>query len=242
MRPDLQVLEAALGHTFINRDLLVRALTHKSLASEQRTLGRAAEDNEQLEFLGDAVLGFVTSEWLVEQYPDQPEGKLSVLRASLVSAAHLQEVARRLGLGDFLQLGRGEEKGGGRAKNRLLANAVEALLAAVYVDAGIEAARQVVVQHIIGDSDPQALVCDEHMNYKGPLQERAQRMGLPAPRYSVAAASGPEHAKLFTVEVRVGTELVTRGEGPSKKVAGQNAARAMLERLDGPDPSESARV
>jgi ribonuclease-3 len=232
MSADLQVLEAELGHTFRDRDLLVRALTHKSLASERRNAGEASPDNERLEFLGDAVLGFIASEDLIRRFPDYPEGRLSVLRARLVSAVHLYDCAQHLKLGEYLQLGRGEEKGGGRAKNRLLANAMEALIAALYLDGGIEAARAFVIQHVIGTADPAETAGPEQMNYKGPLQERAQVLGLPAPRYAIVSTSGPEHARTFVVEARIGSDLATRGEGASKKAAGQNAARSMLERLD----------
>ena len=232
MSADLQVLEAALGRTFQDRDLLVRALTHKSLASERRSLGESAPDNERLEFLGDAVLGFIASEYLIRRFPDYPEGRLSVLRARVVSAVHLYECARRLHLGDYLQLGRGEEKGGGRRKNRLLANAMEALVAALYLDGGIDPARAFVVEHIVGAADPTEVIDPEHINYKGPLQERAQVLGLPAPKYTIVSTLGPEHARTFVVEARVGHDLVSRGEGPSKKAAGQSAARAMLEQLD----------
>lgn len=232
MPVDAAVLEAALGHRFEDRNLLLRALTHRSHASERRSLGDEARDNEQLEFLGDAVLGFIVSEWLVERYPDFPEGRLSVLRASLVSAVRLHETAQALELGHFLQLGRGEEKGGGRLKNRLLANAVEALIAALYLDGGMGAARSFVLAHVAGAFDADVVAVEGHINYKGPLQERAQELGLPQPRYAIVDSSGPDHAKCFTVEVRIGEQMVGRGEGSSKKVAGQNAARALLNKLD----------
>ena len=229
---DLQVLENTLGYSFRNQALLIRALTHKSRSSEQRALGDSPTDNEQLEFLGDAVLGFVSSEWLVRQCPDFTEGRLSVLRACLVSADHLAEAAREISLGDYLQLGRGEEKGGGRGKDSLLADALEALIAAVYLDAGLEAARTFVIAHVIGQFDPEITAANGQSNFKGPLQERVQELGLPPPRYTTIAVNGPQHARVFTVEVRVGEEMASRGEGSSKKSAGQMAARAMLRKLD----------
>jgi ribonuclease-3 len=238
MSLDLQALESVIGRPFQNRDLLIRAVTHRSHASERRSAGDPVRDNEQLEFLGDAVLGFVVSEWLLERHPDLTEGKLSVARAALVSSAHLQGIARTLGLGEFLQLGRSEEIGGGRAKNRLLANALEAVIAAVYLDAGIDAARSFILERVVGDLDARAVEGDGHINYKGPLQERVQRLGLPQPRYSIVSSSGPEHAKRFVVEARVGNRLVSQGHGTSKKEAGQDAARVMLDQLDEPQPLE----
>ena len=235
---DLQTLQADLGYQFSRLELLSRALTHKSLAAEKRSAGREAADNEQLEFLGDAVLGFVVSAALVERFPDAPEGRLSVLRAGLVSSSHLRDVAQRLQLGDYLQLGRGEEKGGGRAKIRLLANAVEALIAAIYFDGGIDAARRFVLQHVIGGLLEDGLP-EQQLNYKEMLQDRANAMGVPPPRYQVAAASGPEHDKRFVVEAYLGPAHVSRGEGRSKKLAGQSAARALLKQLEPADPESS---
>lgn len=223
---DAQVLESVLGYRFSDRDLLIRALTHKSLASEKRSTGAESTDNERLEFLGDAVLGFVVSTALVEQYPGYPEGRLSMLRAGIVSASHLAEVAQLLKLGDYLHLGRGEERSGGRAKIRLLANALEALIAAIYLDGGLEAARRFVLGHVARDLDAEL-----QLNYKELLQDRANELGLPSPRYTIVASSGPDHSKQFVVEAHFGIEHISRGEGPSKKVAGQDAARAMLELL-----------
>jgi ribonuclease-3 len=231
MSADPQELERVIGHSFRDPSLLVRALTHKSLASERRNAGEPSPDNERLEFLGDAVLGFLVSEDLLRRFPDYPEGRLSIVRAQFVSAAHLYESAQRLQLGQYLQLGRGEEKGGGRAKNRLLANAMEALIAALYLDGGIDAARAFIDEHVIQDGAAVAMD-SEQVNYKGPLQERAQQLGLTPPRYTVVSTSGPEHARTFVVEARIGADLVSRGEGASKKAAGQSAARLMLEQLD----------
>src|SRR6202044_612460 len=142
MGADIQVLEAALGHTFRDRELLERALTHKSRIYEKAADGGCSSDNEQLEFLGDAILGFVVSECLVRRYESFPEGRLSKLKAHLVSAARLYEVAQELGLGEFLILGRGEEMSGGREKKALLSDPVEALIAALYLDAGLDMARR----------------------------------------------------------------------------------------------------
>jgi ribonuclease III len=231
MIADLQSLQSALGYRFSNQELLIRALTHKSLAAEKRSAGREAADNEQLEFLGDSVLGFAVSAALVEHFPDEPEGRLSVLRAGLVSATHLATVAQDLHLGEYLQLGRGEEKGGGRAKIRLLANAVEALIAAIFLDGGIEPAQRFVIGHVAKELETGALL-NGQVNYKELLQDRANEMGVPPPRYTVAGSTGPEHDKRFVVEAHLGQELVSRGEGKSKKLAGQSAARALLEHLE----------
>jgi ribonuclease III len=242
-------LETALGYQFARRELLARALTHRSSVHEKNAgasasdnaaaresaaahNNAAARDNEQLEFLGDAILGFVVSDALVAAHPDYPEGRLSKLKAQLVSASHLHSVAARLQLGSYLRLGRGEEMSGGREKKALLANAVEALIAAVFLDGGIEAARRLIVQHVVGEAEPAAeaaLATD----YKSALQELAQALKLPQPRYAIVEERGPEHAKTFLVEVRVGREWVSRAEGLSKKSAGQKAAQEILRQLEG---------
>jgi len=232
MPAELQVLEERLGYRFQNRDLLVRALTHKSLSFERKAADVEFIDNEQLEFLGDSILGFIVSESLVLHFPGSPEGRLSKLKAHLVSAAHLYEVAQEIALGEFLHLGRGEEMSGGRAKKALLANALEAIIAAVYLDGGVDPVRRFVVEELVGDWEFAESNGAEHVtDYKTALQERAQALKLPQPRYIIAMENGPDHAKTFVVEVRVGSGYVSRGEGPSKKEAGQNAAKAVLEQL-----------
>jgi len=228
--PETQALETALGYQFANFSLLARAFTHRSRVNE-KTAGSAPSHNEQLEFLGDAILGFVVSDFLVSAHPDHPEGRLSKLKAQLVSSSHLHAVAARLQLGDYLLLGRGEEMSGGREKKALLANAVEALIAALYLDGGLEPARRFILQHIVGEAEPaaeEALAQD----YKSALQERAQAMKLPQPRYTIVEEHGPEHAKTFLVEARVGPQWVSRAEGLSKKSAGQKAAQEVLRQLE----------
>ena len=225
MEGEREALESALEHRFTNQELLERALTHKSTATDGR-------DNEQLEFLGDSVLGFLVSDSLVGRHPGYPEGRLSKLKAHLVSATHLHDVARRLQLGEHLVLGRGEEMSGGREKKALLANALEALIAALYLDGGIEPARRFVNRYIIGDSYP----LDDALqvtDYKSALQEVAQALKLPQPRYSIIEERGPEHAKTFLVEVRLGSAWFSRAEGLSKKSAGQKAAQKVLVQLKG---------
>lgn len=234
---DLEVLERRLGYVFRDRGLLERALTHTSHIYERPFEGAPEGDNEQLEFLGDAILGFVVSEYLVRHNPAYPEGRLSKLKARIVSAARLHEVAQELGLGEFLFLGRGEEMSGGRNKKALLSDAVEALIAALHLDAGLETARAFIEAKVAA-----GLVASENgldsavADHKSALQEMAQSLKLPAPRYVVVEEAGPEHSKTFTVEVRLGKEWVSRAQGQSKKSAGQKAAQQVLHQL-----SESAR-
>ena len=232
MPADLQDLEAKLGHVFRDRSLLVRALTHKSFTSESGPNDVQA-DNEQLEFFGDSILGFIVSEALVANFPGLPEGHLSRAKSYLVSARWLHQVARNLGLGDYLHLGRGEERGGGRVKASLLSNALEALIAALYLDAGIDAARSFVLANVY--TQPVLLGSDAgNLNFKGQLWERAGAAKLPKPEYVILDTSGPAHAPSFVVEARVGSLYSGRGEGQSKKAAQQNAARALLESMDSP--------
>ncbi len=234
MNASIEALEERLDYRFRNRELVTRALTHKSRAFETGPLqpDRLA-DNEQFEFLGDAILGFVVSELLVMRHPAFPEGRLSKLKAFLVSSNHLHEVAAQLELGQYLFLGRGEELSGGRGKRALLANVVEALIAALYMDGGLAVAHRFIVDHVVGDFDEErgedeSLVVD----YKSALQEAATALGLPAPRYLIAKEAGPEHKKTFTVEARIGQLYADRAEGTSKKVAGQRAAQLVLEKLN----------
>jgi len=232
MSADLGILEKALGHSFRDRELLERALTHKSRVYEKSADGQGPTDNEQLEFLGDAILGFAVSESLVRRFPSFPEGRLSKLKAHLVSAAHLYAVAQNLQLGDYLLLGRGEEMSGGREKKALLSDAVEALIAALYLEAEIEITRRFIEQWIIGAFDlPEDGVDSAVTDHKSALQEMAQALKLPSPRYTTVTEDGPEHSKIFTVEVRVGKDWVSQAQGLSKKSAGQKAAEQVLQQL-----------
>jgi ribonuclease III len=232
MSADLGILEKALGHAFRDRELLERALTHKSRIYEKSGEGQPSSDNEQLEFLGDAILGFAVSESLVRRFATFPEGRLSKVKAHLVSAARLHEVAQDLNLGEFLLLGRGEEMSGGREKKALLSDAVEALIAALYLDAGMEAARQFIETRIVAPFEPPADGSDSSVtDFKSALQEMAQALKLPPPRYVTVAEDGPEHSKTFTVEVRLGKEWVSQAQGLSKKSAGQKAAQQILQQL-----------
>ncbi|HEY3443248.1 MAG TPA: ribonuclease III [Paludibaculum sp.] len=231
----LEELELRLGYTFSNRALLLRALTHKSLLVElppDPEAGLMPRDNEQLEFLGDAILGFLASDHLVRRCPTYPEGKLSKLKAHLVSAVQLHEVAKRLGVGSHLRLGKGEETNGGRQKKALLANSVEAIIAAIYLDAGLVACDAFLARHVwsvIPDGEPEETPVP--IDSKSALQELAQARKLPVPRYAIVHMSGPEHERMFTVEARIGKDFTARAEGPSKKVASQRAARELLDHL-----------
>jgi ribonuclease-3 len=230
MHADLAALEAAIGHEFQNRNLLIRALTHTSHAYEAHH--KPDGDNERLEFLGDSILGFLISECLVQQYPTYREGRLSILKNYLVSAPNLHEVAQKIGLGDYLLLGKGEELSGGRVKRGLLADAVEALIAAIYMDGGIDAARDFVRRAIMPKSaELPDSATTPFTNYKGALQEIARTMDLPAPRYGVVAEHGPAHARRFTIEVRLGPSYIAQAEAESKKTAGQKAAQIVLTKL-----------
>ncbi len=225
MHADLSEFESRIGYTFQSRELLTRALTHKSYSHEAKA--ETLRDNETFEFLGDSVLGFVVGDLLFRHFPELDEGALSKMKAFLVSATSLAEKARMYGMGDVLFLGVGEEKSGGRKKDSLLANLFEAMLAAVYLDGGIDAVRLMIERSFRQDLeaiDSQDLLFQD---YKTALQELAQGSALALPEYSVVAEVGPDHGKRFIVEVRVGS-LVTRGEGSSKKEAQQQAAKHAL--------------
>lgn len=228
-------VETVLGHRFGNRELLTRALTHYSHVYESLPPGAprtVLRDNEQLEFLGDAILGFIVSEWLIAQFPEYSEGKLSQRKAHLVSAAHLVDVARGLALGRFLFLGKGEEMSGGREKKAMLADALEALIAAVYLDGGIEAARGFIQRCVLtGPGVGAGGDLTERPDYKTVLQELARTRKLPMPRYEVVSEAGPEHSKLFTVQVTVGADFIALGEGSTKKSASQRAAKSVFEAM-----------
>lgn len=223
---DPRDFEQRIGYTFQRRDLLTRALTHKSYSHEAKI--EAARHNETFEFLGDSVLGFVIGDLLFNYFPELDEGALSKMKAYLVSATSLAAKAREYGMGDVIRLGVGEEKTGGRKKDSLLANLFEAMIAAVYIDGGIDAARALIERSFVGDIrsiNEQDLLFQD---YKTALQELAQGKGLPLPDYNVVAEVGPDHDKTFVVEVKVGN-LVTRGEGSSKKEAQQQAAKHALD-------------
>jgi ribonuclease-3 len=255
---DLAKLEAALGHGFANRDLLVRALTHRSLANQlptanQRTAANkqnnaggddsvaGAGDNERLEFLGDAVLGLVVADELFASHPEWHEGELTRVRSQLVSRQHMAEVAAEIGLGVHLRLSRGEDKSGLRGKSTVLSNSMEAVMAALFLDGGLEPVRAFVRSRVMGRAAEQ--LAEELRsgaalgNYKSALQEHLQAERTGTPVYKVKSESGPDHRKRFLVEVRLKSDdgeagkPLARGMGSTKKHAEQDAARSALERL-----------
>ena len=233
-------------HVFQRPDLLTWALTHRSLAYETHpeSLPDPAADNEQLEFVGDAVLGLAVAESLFRRFPNSREGELTRLRSSLVSRRHLGEVAARIDLGSLLRLGRGEEQSGGRRKPALLANALEAVIAALYLDGGLVAARAFIEKHIIEPTLPDlhlALQAGDTFSgaigdHKSALQEHLQATGAGQPHYVLTDQSGPDHQKRFRVEVRIqdkegGSRALAESEGTTKKQAQQDAARLAFQRL-----------
>jgi ribonuclease-3 len=230
----LHALEERLGYRFSTLDVLDRALTHSSLANE--TVARRGGDNEALEFLGDAVLGMVVTDLLHRRDPDGAEGAKSRRRARLVSEPSLAQRAADLGLPELLLLGKGEEKTGGRAKAALWANAYEALVAALYLDGGFEAAHRFVRADFASDLE---LSGDEFEDPKSRLQELLQGRGRPVPRYAVVEEEGPSHRRRFRVECRLDDGTVTSGEGYSKKAAQQQAARNALLRLKEAPPRDA---
>lgn len=230
LRDEFDTLERRIAYRFSDRGLLEQALTHRSRAAEDPSGGVA--DNESLEFLGDAVLGFVVADMLYRQYPDFDEGQKSKIKASAVSTQALAQQAERLQLGDHLILGRGEEKTGGRQKPALLADVFEALVAAIYLDGGLEAAATFLrreLQPAIDEGRDHSRVRD----YKSALQERLQAEGRPLPEYRVSGESGPDHRKTFSVEVVVGGDVLGTATGRAKKEAEQEAARQAFEALAG---------
>jgi ribonuclease-3 len=224
-------LEAAIGFQFRNRDLLIRALTHASHRGESGQERVPQADNEQLEFLGDAVLGLIVSEYVIRMCPDFDEGRLHNLKTRLINRTHLAEVARNLRIGEHMVMGKAEDRCGGREKDSVLANAAEALLAAVYLDGGIEPARRIVLTHVVAGEDMRALSTAGMNNIKSSLEIMVRKRNLPKPEYSVRA----EHAgypQEFVAEVRVGQDLSASGRGRSKKNAEMEAARNLLLRLE----------
>ena len=215
-----------MGYRFRDIGLLEHAMTHSSYANEHRSEGLTS--NERLEFLGDSVLGMVVADDLFREHPDMPEGELTRTRAALVCEGSLYEVARSLGLGSYLRLGKGEDAGGGRQRTSILADATEAMLAAVYLDGGIEAVRPIIRRLILDKEREKAVDRD----YKTGLQELVQRRPGQAVSYRLVEETGPDHARVFVIEVSVGGKPVGVGRGRSKKEAEQMAAKAALEKLD----------
>ena len=219
-------LEEKLGYTFRDKAYLEEALNHSSYANEHRSEG--ARSNERLEFLGDSVLGFVTAEYLYDAHPDMPEGELTRIRAALVCEQSLHEVALKLELGRFLKLGRGEEAGGGRTRPSILADATEAVFAAVYLDGGMDEASALIHRVLLHRANEQ-VVEKKRRDYKTALQEWVQRKADQVLTYHLVGEEGPDHNKTFVVEVRLNGTVIGTGTGRSKKGAEQAAAQLGLE-------------
>lgn len=231
----LRYVEEKLGYTFKDPALLDRALTHKSYVHEAAAPAASAElalHYESLEFLGDAILGFVISEFLFRTYPNRTEGELSKIKSFLVSTEQLFQLSQKLGLGRFIRLSYGEEKTGGRSKKAILADLFESFTAALYLDGGMEAARNFILsqyQSRLRRIEQEKL---DFKDYKSNLQEQLHILGLPEPRYRVIAEQGPDHCKEFVVEVRVNGRFLARATGKSKKEAQQSAAQLAMQSLE----------
>jgi ribonuclease-3 len=231
LREEFETLQRDIEYRFRDRGLLEHAMTHTSRANEDVSGG--VIDNESLEFLGDAVLGFVIADLLFREFPASNEGQKSKIKAALVSTTTLARQAERLALGDHLLLGRGEERSGGRRKQALLADSYEALIAAIYLDGGVEQARAFIAREF----GPLIAEIGQHglpgQDYKSTLQEELQSRNEPLPEYRLEGASGPDHQKLFRVAVVLRGEAIAEGSGGSKKEAEQDAARAALGKIRG---------
>jgi ribonuclease-3 len=222
----LEVFQSHLGYTFTNEALLRQALTHPSRTFEQKR--SPLDDNQRLEFLGDAVLQLVVTEYLYQQHPEEPEGTLTARRARLVNRSQMHALADRLGLSQLIVLGRGEETNGGRTRPSNLADATEALLGAIYLDSGYASARDVIITHLLSqvEETPDA---ESSANPKGTLQEKLQISGQAPPLYISIGEEGPAHARRYSVKVEWQGHELGRGEGASKKEAEANAARVALQ-------------
>jgi ribonuclease III len=229
---ELEPLERRIDYRFKDRGMLEHALTHRSRVHEDASGG--VFDNESMEFLGDSVLGFVIAAMLFREFPQHNEGQKSKLKASLVSAASLARLGERLDLGEFLILGRGEEKTGGRRKHAIIADCYEALIAAIYLDGGIEPAQRFIEKEfasLIQEAKRTGAAASFTEDWKSALQEYLQSGGRGLPVYRLAGELGPDHRKSFVVEIVVDGDVVATAEGRSKKEAAQAAAKAALERL-----------
>ena len=229
LRDEFDELQRRIGYRFRDRGLLEHALTHKSRAAEDASGGVA--DNESLEFLGDAVLGLVVADVLFRKYPSYNEGQKSKVKAAVVSTQSLARHAEQLRLGEHLILGRGEEKTGGRYKQALLADGYEALIAAIYLDGGLDAAASFLERELT-EAIESGAVGTSGQDYKSALQERLQALGRPLPEYRLAGQSGPDHRKMFNIEVIVAGEVLGTATGRAKKEAEQEAARLALLKVE----------
>ena len=225
--PDFSSFAKKIGITFHNDDLLVEAFTHRSYLNEHREY--AGSHNERLEFLGDAVLELATTDFLFKKYPTKPEGELTSYRAALVNTVSLAETAQKLGVNEYLLLSKGESKDTGRARDVILADAFEAIIGAVYLDQGYAAAEGFIAKNLFDKIDG-VIAKGSYQDAKSRFQELAQEKQGTTPRYETLSEEGPDHAKLFTVGVLIGTEEIARGEGQSKQEAEQAAAQVALDK------------
>ncbi len=223
----MQEIEAKIGYKFKNQELFTASMRHSSYANEHRK--SKMQSNERLEFLGDSVLGFVVARHLFATFPDMPEGKMTKMRAELVCEQSLHRVAVSLGLGKFLQLGKGEENTGGRSRPSILADCVEALIAAIYTDGGIDVAAKFIHKMLIDGVDIKAEV--KNSDFKTEFQELIQRKPMQTIAYEIVSETGPDHCKIFTSHVKLNGKVVGIGEGNTKKEAEQSAAKHALEGL-----------
>lgn len=227
--PAIEKLMAAMRVQFNDPQMLESALTHRSYVHEHyQTM---LQPNERLEFLGDSVLNFITAQFLYATFPDRGEGQLTAMRAALVRTGTLARFARKWDVGTYLKLGKGEEHSGGRDRDNLLADAFEAIIAAIYLDQGMDAARNFLLPLLEADGAVMA-VHGLRLDDKSRLQERVQSERNQTPKYRTISAEGPDHSRTYTIEVYAGDETLGRGVGNSKQAAAQAAARAALERLD----------
>jgi ribonuclease-3 len=227
--PLLTDLEELIGYKFSNEGLLLQALTHRSYVNERE--GENIRHNESLEFLGDSVLGFLISARIFQRYPDMTEGDLSKVKAFLVSAANLVRLAEKIRLGDFIRLSRGEEKTGGRTKRAIIVDTFEAVIGAIYLDGGVEAASDFVWRQIKEFLEGLDLKQLTYGDFKSALQEQLHNLGRPEPEYRVVNELGPDHRKTFVVQVVIHGEVVAESSGKTKKEAQQSAARLALDGL-----------
>jgi len=230
-------LEIIIGYSFRNQDLLLQALTHRSFVNEHEA--EKLHNNESLEFLGDSVLGFLISSRIFQNYPELTEGELSKMKAYLVSAANLVKLAEGIRLGEFVRLSRGEEKTGGRSKRAIVVDAYEAIIGAIYLDGGVEAASDFVNRQVEAFLEGQDLKQLTYGDFKSALQEHLHNLGRPEPVYRVVDEIGPDHKKTFVVQAMIGDEVIAESSGRTKKEAQQSAARLAIESLKNSGPGSA---
>lgn len=231
MNKNIPQFEKKIGHTFKNKDILIQALTHSSYAYENQQ--NVDSDNETMEFLGDSVLGLIIADYLYSAHSDLAEGELSKLKATAANTTSLSSFGRRIKLDRYILLGKGEEKSGGRKKRTILAGAFEALIAALYLDGGIKAARAFLTPHLEYIFKKIRVESYQVNNYKSALQEYLQKENLPAPAYKTVTSTGPDHKKSFIVEVLLEKKPLAKAKGRSKKDAEQRAAQRALKGILG---------